>query len=274
MPDQVDELPEGDTFDRAYVEKLRAEAAKYRTALRPFEDAFGDFNDQEKSFLFGMLQSLNKNPAEGALQFRDMAKNILKDDFYADLEDIPVVEAAQDETASTEEAEGEGQVSLTQEQMQKMLDERDAKAKAEAEAAAKEAADQAEIEAVYAEIEEATGFIRGSKEFGYALSVGAAASQAGDSPDFKQIGPQVATMLGIEVSANGDDSTESSNGDSSVENAVENVVEGSGNEHAKTAGAGGSGKATETPKSVVEVAAEQGKTPMEVARDRFEARMG
>jgi hypothetical protein len=36
--DIPDELPEGDTFSREYVEKLRAEAAKHRTARKEAED--------------------------------------------------------------------------------------------------------------------------------------------------------------------------------------------------------------------------------------------
>ena len=265
MPDKIDEdLPEGDTFPRAYVEKLRAEAAKFRTELQPYKQSFGDFNDDEKSFLFEMLETLNADPAAGAVKFRDMSRNILDEKFFDGL-DLPAVEPVKEVEAS-EEAEGDDQVSLTEAQMKAMFDERDTAAAAAAKVAAEEAANNAEIEGVYAEIEEATGFKRGTQEFATALSVGATMSQAGNPPDFKDLGPKVATMLGLEVETTTVETNEDGN--------PVVVVEGSGAEHAATAGAGGSGGGTETTKTLVEQATERGITPMELARERMEARMG
>lgn len=255
----TDELPEGDTFDREYVEKLRAEAAGYRTKLRPYEQAFGDFNDSEKSFLFGMLETLNGDPAAGAVQFRDMAKNILAENFYEGLDDFPTPEApAEDKTTE----EKEDQVSLTPEQLAAELDRREKAAQEAAEAKARQAADDAAVQAVYDEITEATGFEMGTPGFKSALALGASIAESGGEPDFKALAPQVRAIHNIP--------------EPEAENVIQSddlVVEGSGNEHAATAGAGGAGGATEVEKDFVAEAREAGKNPFDAARERLEARL-
>ncbi len=265
MPDDIEqELPEGDTFPRDYVEKLRKEAAGYRTALRPFEAAFGDFNDAEKEFLFGMIQALNTDTQEGAKQFRDMAKSIMKDDFYTDLTDIPVpVDENTEQEAPTKEQEGEDQVSLTPEQLKAELDARE---KAQQEAAEKAALD-AEIEKVYVEIEEA-GFERGSKEFQRALSMGAALTAEGEEVNFADLAPLVRTSLGLP-----EPDPAAAEGGAENEGQPDPEQEGSGKEHAKTAGAGGAGTAAEPAKDWIEQAKAEGRDLKVVARERMEARL-
>lgn len=256
-----EDLPEGkDTFDRAYVEELRAEAAKYRTSLRPYEAAFGDFNQHEKEFLFGMLKALNQDPKEGAKQFRDMAKNVLQDDFYADLEDIPQPEP-QEEAGSDEEQEGEDQVSLTPEQLKAELDAREEAQRK----AAEEAAMQAEIEAVYKEIEDA-GFERGTPEFQTALSLGASLTQSGQDVDFKALAPKVRIVHDLPEPEAPETAPETAEPSTEAEPSP-------APQHPVTAGAGGSGNGAEPAKDWVAEAKAEGKDVMQVARERMEARL-
>jgi len=256
MADEIDTPLEGDTFDRAYVEKLRSEAARYRTSLRPFEDAFGDFDDNERSFLFGMLAELNKDPTAGAVQFRDMAKSILQDDFYKDLDDLPT--QVKEETPTP--TEKEDQVSLTPEQMQTILDERDAKRDATAAERAEQAKNDAAVEGVFKEIE-AAGFERGSDEFMTALSLGQTLSQQGKEVDFAALAPKVRTFH---------DLPEPEATDEQVAPAEEAAPAA---EHAKTATAGGSGRAAESAKDWIAEAKESGQSLMDAASDRAEARL-
>lgn len=264
MPDSnTDDIPElpadQDSFDRAYVEKLRAEAAKYRTSLRPFEQAFGDFTDAERTYLFGLIRNLNHDPSAGAVGFRDMAKDILKEEFYTGLDDLPKTEQADPETEDKKE---EDQVSLTPEQMQTILDERDAKSKSEAEEAATKAAEAAMVEEIYAEIE-ALGFERGSDGFTTALSLGASLAQQGKDVDFAALAPKVRLVLDLPEAE-------------TVADDAETVIEtpaGSGNEFAKTATTTGAGGAGEVAKDWVAEAKAAGQDPMQVARERAEARL-
>ncbi len=51
------EAPE--TFDREYVEKLRKEAAGYRTKAKDYEDAFGGYNADEQKYLLDLTRRLS-----------------------------------------------------------------------------------------------------------------------------------------------------------------------------------------------------------------------
>lgn len=267
------EETEQDTFDRAYVEKLRAEAAKYRTALRPFEDAFGDFNDAEKEFLFGMLKELNQDPQAGAVQFRDMAKNILRDKFYEGLDDAPV---GKEETKEETEEEG-GEVSLTEEQLKKILEEHDRAAQEAQEEAAREAA----AEGVFKEIE-AQGFTRGSEEFQACLMMANAQVEKAQREgteievDFATIAPKVRVMYDLPEPEAGEGATEGEGQEGGPESGQSDEVDAQevAREYAKTASAGGSGAAGEPQTDWIAEAKEEGRSPMEVARERMEARLG
>jgi hypothetical protein len=265
VPDAIEEeLPDGDTFDRAYVEKIREEAAKYRTTLRPFQDAFGDFNPSETEYLFGMLKELNGDPQAGALMFRDMAKNILSDKFYDGLDDAPQTTDSVEDADPQTTTEGEDQVSdaATPQQIKAMLDERDKVAQEAAAASAQTASDEADIEAVFKDIE-AAGFERGTEAFQTALSLGSSMAASGQEVDFAVLAPKVRVFHDIaEPAAEGE-----------AADPVTEVVEGSGKEHALTAGAGGAGAGAEAPKGVVELAAEKGIPPLEMARELMEARL-
>lgn len=69
------------TYDAAYVKKLRAQAARYRTErnehdakIKALYDGIEDPSDVE--FLVGMLRKLNDDPASTAKDFEDIAKRI------------------------------------------------------------------------------------------------------------------------------------------------------------------------------------------------------
>ena len=53
---QADSQPEPDSFDRAYVEELRREAAGYRTRLREVESYFDGYSEEERDALGQYLQ--------------------------------------------------------------------------------------------------------------------------------------------------------------------------------------------------------------------------
>lgn len=46
------------SFDRAYVEKLRKEAADRRVAVKSYEDAFDGYNDAEREFFMDVIRGL------------------------------------------------------------------------------------------------------------------------------------------------------------------------------------------------------------------------
>lgn len=286
MDTEEDALPEGqDTFDRAYVEKLREEAARYRTSLKPYKAAFGDFNDAETEFLFEMLTALNKDPHEGARMFRDMSKNILNDEFFEGL-DLPVVERPEEESDTVGDAvdeivnnkqsknkdenmaekakEKESSGVLTPEQLRAELDARDKAAAERAAEAAAEAKMQAEIEAVYKEIEDA-GFQRGTEAFQTALSLGASMTQQGKDVVFADLAKKVRFVHDMPEPEAAPD----------PEPAAPDPMNptGSGKEFAKTATVEGVATPTEPAKDWVQEAKEKGINPMQAARERAEARL-
>ena len=70
-----------DSFDRAYVEKLRREAAGYRTKAQPYEEVFSAYDDEEREFLLAVTRDLG-NPdkqADAARRLRDLSQRLLED---------------------------------------------------------------------------------------------------------------------------------------------------------------------------------------------------
>ena len=61
--------PDPDTFDRAYVEELRQEAAKYRTRAKAYDEAFDGYDDdtREAFLTFAKLQRAAANGDEDAI---------------------------------------------------------------------------------------------------------------------------------------------------------------------------------------------------------------
>ena len=76
------DLPDGvDRFDRGYVEKIRAEAAKYRTDYKPFKEAFDGYEAEDRDALLGLARELLDNPEAAARRMLDASRSIAGDDF-------------------------------------------------------------------------------------------------------------------------------------------------------------------------------------------------
>lgn len=87
------DLPEGDKFDRAYVERLRSEAAKHRTELKKYKEAFDGYGEEDQAALMALAQQLRNDPRSAAQQMAAAAEEILKQ--------------YQEDEAAKEEAESE-----------------------------------------------------------------------------------------------------------------------------------------------------------------------
>lgn len=54
------------SFDRAYVTKLREEAASKRTAIKPYEEAFGSYDPEEQEIWFQLAKTMQTDPESAA----------------------------------------------------------------------------------------------------------------------------------------------------------------------------------------------------------------
>jgi hypothetical protein len=114
---------------RPYVEELRQEAAGYRKKYAPFRDAFDGYRDDEMQFLLELVTALRADDtAPAAKVMRDIAFDLLGERWT---EDAPWTEAEAEEEVPDEEEEEEVSEQLTAEEIQRILDERDAKRKEE-----------------------------------------------------------------------------------------------------------------------------------------------
>lgn len=75
---EIAEIPEGDTFDRAYVEGLRNEAAKYRTRARDVEAPFASFAPEERARFLEMAEHLDSNPEVALEEFEGVTNRLRK----------------------------------------------------------------------------------------------------------------------------------------------------------------------------------------------------
>lgn len=96
-PAEVDDLPaDQDTFDRTYVEKLRAESAKYRTRAREATDAFSSFDEKDQAYIRDTFKKASD--ADPAIQ------KIAADNIHKMADAIAgVAPAAQEEIVSQDE---------------------------------------------------------------------------------------------------------------------------------------------------------------------------
>lgn len=83
LSDDIDaDLPEGiQQFDRPYVEKVRAEAANRRVALKPYEDVFGGASEPERDALLHLNQTLLSDPEAGVKMMLQLSRDIAGDSF-------------------------------------------------------------------------------------------------------------------------------------------------------------------------------------------------
>lgn len=70
-----------DTFDRAYVEKLRQESAGYRTRAKTYDEAFDGFDDESREVFLGLAKDLVNSPESAARRMIEVSKQLLGDDF-------------------------------------------------------------------------------------------------------------------------------------------------------------------------------------------------
>ena len=70
-----------DTFDRAYVEKLRQESAGYRTRAKAYDEAFDGFDDESRDVFLGLAKDLVNSPESAARRMIEVSKQLLGDDF-------------------------------------------------------------------------------------------------------------------------------------------------------------------------------------------------
>lgn len=85
------------TFDRPYVEKLRKEAAERRVALKPFEEAFQGYSEEDRQTWFRIQQQVLADPEAGAQTLEDVAKYLREGMKPKDAADAAGVEPAEGE---------------------------------------------------------------------------------------------------------------------------------------------------------------------------------
>jgi len=78
-----------DTFDRAYVEKLRQESAGYRTRAKTYDEAFDGFDDESREVFLGLAKDLVNSPEAAARRMIEVSKQLLGEDFDSALTGPP-----------------------------------------------------------------------------------------------------------------------------------------------------------------------------------------
>ncbi len=138
-PEEIEDLPEDtDTFDRSYVEKLRSEAAKWRTRTREFESNFEGYSEAERSEFLRLASMLNdpSKQSDALEQFRGVTNRLAN---QLGQEAFPVQETPEP-TADAAPA------ALTAEDVSRLVEERLA-------AAEQQQQQKSEVEAAFAEAE-------------------------------------------------------------------------------------------------------------------------
>lgn len=84
-----DDPAQQDTFDRAYVEKLRQESAGYRTRAKTYDEAFDGFDDESREVFLGLAKDLVNSPEAAARRMIEVSKQLLGEDFDSALTGPP-----------------------------------------------------------------------------------------------------------------------------------------------------------------------------------------
>lgn len=74
-PDAFDD-EKVESFDRAYVTKLREEAAKHRTANKPYADAFSSYSEEERAVWMELATGLVNDPTATAERMQGIVDSI------------------------------------------------------------------------------------------------------------------------------------------------------------------------------------------------------
>jgi hypothetical protein len=138
-----EEIPEGDSFPREYVEKTRAEAAKWRTQFREIDGAFEGYAPEEKTRFLELATKLVTEPEKALEEFEGVTER-LRERFRKDTPVSAEEEAAAPEpTPATSEALGRG---LTPDDITRLVEERFAAEK-------EQVTRQTEVDRTFAEAE-------------------------------------------------------------------------------------------------------------------------
>ena len=83
-----------DSFPRSYVEKLRNEAADYRTKYAPYRDTFAEVDESVQEYLLDLNRQLIQDPKGAVAELRDLLKQLDPDSaegqaVQAKLDEIP-----------------------------------------------------------------------------------------------------------------------------------------------------------------------------------------
>lgn len=144
---ELEEIPEGDSFDRAYVERLRGEAAKHRTAKQDMLRHFEGYSEAERTRFLDLAAKLQSSPEEALEEFRGvtdrLARQLGKEPFMSE---APTPDSAPEPEYAAEPAAESPQSALTATDVERMVSER-----LDAERAA--AAQEADIKSTFAEAE-------------------------------------------------------------------------------------------------------------------------
>lgn len=75
-----DTTQQAETFSREYVEELRRENAKHRTAVKEYEEAFAGYDDNSRTTLLGIARQLADptTQPDAAKRLQGIAENIMK----------------------------------------------------------------------------------------------------------------------------------------------------------------------------------------------------
>lgn len=110
---------------RPYVKELRDESAKYRTALKPYKEAFDGYPQEEVELLLNIVNGFKVDRDSAAQQMRDLAFALLSDETGAPTEawekGAPWIREATDVGGTDNQ---DGTVSLTQEQIDEIVQKR------------------------------------------------------------------------------------------------------------------------------------------------------
>jgi hypothetical protein len=82
-----DPLPEGDKFDRAYVEKLRKESASYRERAKKYNEAFDGYEEEAVSEWLDLANALKSDPRTAAQRFKEIYEAI-ESNFQEEVEEL------------------------------------------------------------------------------------------------------------------------------------------------------------------------------------------
>lgn len=119
-------LPEGETFPREYVEKLRRESASYRERAKKYNDVFEGYEPEAVDEWLSLATSLKSDPKAAAERFAELAEAIRGQ--FADPDGAAADAAVADAGLAPAEAAADAEKPLTRAEVDAILAERDRKA--------------------------------------------------------------------------------------------------------------------------------------------------